>query len=113
MVIFDERRDLDRRSRGTVLRSVDAAQLALALKGADEAMTDLCLSTMSPRAGETIRDEMDEMTMVKRTDAEAAQTATIQVVRQIAADGDIMIAAGAEPYATGKASSREGEWPSV
>src|SRR3546814_13281918 len=79
------------RSLGTVLRSVDAAQLALALKGADEAMTDLCLSTMSQRAGETISDEMDEMTMVKRSDVEDAQKAIMQVVRQMAANGDNVI----------------------
>jgi flagellar motor switch protein FliG len=98
MFIFDNLRDLDMRSLGTVLRSVDAAQLALALKGADEAMTDLCLSTMSQRAGETIRDEMDEMTMVKRSDVEDAQKAIMQVVRQMAANGDIVIAGGADDY---------------
>src|SRR3546814_4125946 len=86
------------RSLGTVLRSVDAAQLALALKGADEAMTDLCLSTMSQRAGETIRDEMDEMTMVKRSDVEDAQKAIMQVVRQMAANGDIVIAGRSEEH---------------
>lgn len=98
MFIFDNLRDLDMRSLGTVLRSVDAAQLALALKGADEAMTDLCLSTMSQRAGETIRDEMGEMTMVKRSDVEDAQKAIMQVVRQMAANGDIVIAGGADDY---------------
>src|SRR3546814_9914309 len=59
-------------------------------------MTDLCLSTMSQRAGETIRDEMDEMTMVKRSDVEDAQKAIMQVVRQMAANGDIVIAGGAD-----------------
>ncbi len=98
MFIFDNLRDLDMRSLGTVLRSVDAAQLALALKGADETMTDLCLSTMSQRAGETIRDEMGEMTMVKRSDVEDAQKAIMQVVRQMAANGDIVIAGGADDY---------------
>src|SRR3546814_16267555 len=58
MFLFDNLRDLDMRNLGIVLRGVDAAQLALALKGADEAMTDLCLSTMSQRAGETIPHEM-------------------------------------------------------
>src|SRR3546814_20781986 len=93
------------RSLGTVLRSVDAAQLALALKGADEAMTDLCLSTMSQRAGETIRDEMDEMTMVKRSDVEDAQKAIMQVVRQMAAKGDIVIAGDRKRVVKGKSVS--------
>src|SRR3546814_16477697 len=98
MFLFDNLRDLDMRNLGIVLRGVDAAQLALALKGADEAMTDLCLSTMSQRAGETIRDEMSEMAMVKRSDVDEAQKAIMQVVRQMAANADIVIAGGADDY---------------
>ncbi len=98
MFVFDNLRDLDMRSLGTVLRGVDAAQLALALKGADEAMADLCLSTMSKRASETIRDEMAEMTMVKRADVEEAQKSIMQVVRQMAAAGEIVIGGGADDY---------------
>jgi flagellar motor switch protein FliG len=98
MFIFENLRDLDKKSVGTILRSVDAAQLALALKGADEEMTDLCLSTMSQRASETIRDEMAEMAMVKRTDVDDAQKAIMQIVRQMVAAGDIVIAGGADDY---------------
>jgi len=98
MFVFDNLRDLDMRSLGTVLRAVDAAQLALALKGADDAMADLCLSTMSKRAAETIRDEMAEMTMVKRADVDEAQKSIMQVVRQMAAAGEIVIGGGADDY---------------
>jgi flagellar motor switch protein FliG len=98
MFVFDNLRDLDMRSLGTVLRSVDAALLAVALKGADETMADLCLSTMSQRASETIRDEMAEMTMVKRADVDDAQKGIMQVVRQMAAAGEIVIAGGADDY---------------
>jgi flagellar motor switch protein FliG len=98
MFIFENLRDLDKKSLGTVLRAVDAAQLAIALKGTDDAMADLCLATMSKRASETIRDEMTEMTMVKRTDVDEAQKAIMLVVRQMAAAGDIMIAGGGDDY---------------
>lgn len=98
MFIFENLRDLDKKSLGTVLRSVDAAQLAIALKGTDEEMVDLCLATMSKRASETIRDEMTEMTMVKRTDVDEAQKIIMQVVRQMAAAGEIMIAGGGDDY---------------
>src|SRR3546814_10278459 len=57
---------------------LDAAQLAIALKGADEEMVDMCLATMSQRAAETIRDEMAEMTMVKRADVDDAQKSVMQ-----------------------------------
>ena len=98
MFIFENLRDLDKKSLSSVLRSVDAAQLAIALKGADEEMVDMCLATMSQRASETIRDEMTEMTMVKRADVDDAQKSIMQVVRQMAASGEIMIAGGGDDY---------------
>ncbi|MDP3782033.1 MAG: flagellar motor switch protein FliG [Sphingopyxis sp.] len=98
MFIFENLRDLDKKSLGSVLRSVDAAQLAVALKGADDDMVDLCLATMSKRASETIRDEMAEMTMVKRADVDDAQKTVMTIVRQMAASGDIMIAGGGDDY---------------
>lgn len=98
MFIFENLRDLDLKSLGTILRSVDAEQLAIALKGTDEDLADRCLSTMSKRASETIRDEMAEMTMVKRTDVDDAQKAIMQVVRQMAASGEIMIAGAGDDY---------------
>ncbi|MBL9069665.1 MAG: flagellar motor switch protein FliG [Sphingopyxis sp.] len=98
MFIFENLRDLDAKSLGTVLRSVDAAQLAIALKGTDEDMVDRCLATMSKRASETIRDEMAEMTMVKRVDVDEAQKAIMQVVRQMASSGEIMIAGAGDDY---------------
>ncbi|ABF54640.1 flagellar motor switch protein FliG [Sphingopyxis alaskensis] len=98
MFIFENLRDLDKKSLSSVLRSVDAAQLAIALKGADEDMVDMCLATMSQRAAETIRDEMAEMTMVKRADVEDAQKSVMQIVRQMAANGEIMIAGGGDDY---------------
>ena len=98
MFIFENLRDLDKKSLSSVLRSVDAAQLAIALKGADEDMVDMCLATMSQRAAETIRDEMAEMTMVKRADVDDAQKSVMQIVRQMAAAGEIMIAGGGDDY---------------
>src|SRR3546814_16251261 len=96
MFIFENLRDLDKKSLSSVLRSVDAAQLAIALKGADEDMVDMCLATMSQRAAETIRDEMGEMTMVKRAEADAAKTSVMQNVRQMAAAAEIRIAGGSD-----------------
>lgn len=98
MFIFENLRDLDKKSLGTVLRAVDAAELSVALKGTDDDMVDLCLSTMSKRASETIRDEMAEMTMVKRTDVDDAQKAIMQIVRQMAAAGEIMVAGAGDDY---------------
>lgn len=98
MFVFDNLNDLDAKSLSTVLRAVDANALALALKGADPALTDKFLATMSARAAETIRDEMAEMTMVKRTDVEEAQKAIIAVARELAQDGSIMLGGQSDDY---------------
>lgn len=98
MFVFENLNDLDTKSLSTVLRAVDANALALALKGADPALADKFLGTMSARAAETIRDEMLEMTMVKRADVEEAQKAIITVARQLAEDGSIMLGGQSDDY---------------
>ncbi len=98
MFIFENLNELDAKSLGTVLRAVDAAALSLALKGAEAAMVDRFLATMSARAAETIRDEMAEMPPVKRADVEEAQRSIIAVARALAADGTIMLSGKGEDY---------------
>jgi flagellar motor switch protein FliG len=98
MFVFENLNDLDAKSLGTVLRAVDANALSLALKGADSAIIDRFLATMSARAAETIRDEMAEMPMVKRSDVEEAQRVIIAVARGLAADGTIMMGSKGDDY---------------
>ena len=98
MFVFENLNDLDAKNLGTVLCSVDANALSLALKGADGATTDRFLATMSARAAQTIRDEMSEMEMVKRTDVEDAQRVIIAVARQLAAEGTIIMSGKGDDY---------------
>ncbi len=98
MFVFENLNDLDAKGLGAVLRAVDANALALALKGADAALADKFLATMSARAAETIRDEMDEMGLVKRADVEEAQKAIITVARKLAEDGTIMLGSKSDDY---------------
>lgn len=98
MFIFDNLRELSAKNLSTVLRSVDAAMLALALKGSDQTMIDLCLGTMSKRAAETIQDEMAEMTMVKRADVDDAQRSIMQTFRRMIASGEIVVAGAGDDY---------------
>lgn len=98
MFVFENLRDLDAKTLGAVLRNIDAQTLGLALKGADADMADMCLATMSQRAAETIRDEIAELSMVKRADVEDAQRKIMQIVRQMAANGEIATAGGSDEY---------------
>lgn len=98
MFVFDNLMALDTKSLGTVMRSVDAAMLGLALKGAGDGLVAKMLASMSARAAESIRDEMAESGLVKRAEVEEAQKAIIAVARKLAAEGAIMMGDAGDDY---------------
>jgi flagellar motor switch protein FliG len=98
MFVFEDLNKLDAKSLGAVLRGVEAATLALALKGAETALSDRFLATMSARAADTIRDELAEMAPVKREEVDAARKAIIAVARAMAASGEIMLGGKSDEY---------------
>lgn len=98
MFVFEDLNQLDAKSLGAVLRGVEAATLALALKGADGALADRFLATMSARAADTIRDELIEMAPVKREEVEAARKAIVAAARAMAASGEIMLGGKSDDY---------------
>ncbi len=98
MFVFEDLNKLDAKTLGAVLRSIDASVLAVALKGADSALSDRFLATMSARAADTIRDDIAEMAPVKREDVEAARRQVTAVARAMAASGEIMIGGGSDEF---------------
>lgn len=98
MFIFDNLMDLNDKSLGTLMRSVDSAALTLALKGAQPALVERMFACMSARAAQSIRDEMEESGMVKRIEVEQAQKAIIATARELANDGTIMLGGPGEDY---------------
>lgn len=91
MFVFEDLANLDTKSLSAVLRNVEADRLALAIKGADAALAQQMLGTLSARAAQTITDEIAEMGPVSRADVEEAQKAIIAVARSMAASGEIML----------------------
>ncbi len=98
MFIFGNLNALDAKSLGTVLRAVDANVLAMALKGADPALAEKMLASMSARAADSIRDDMAESGLVKRSDVEDAQKTIIAVARKLSDSGEIMMGAKGNDY---------------
>ena len=98
MFIFADLAQLDTKSLGAVMRNVDAERLALAIKGADAALGEKILGTLSARAAQTISDEIAEMGPVSRADVEEAQKAVIAVARAMAASGEIMLGKQSNDY---------------
>jgi len=76
----------------TLLRAVEKDQLGLALKGSSDALRELFFSNMSERASKIMRDDMESMGPVRLKDVDAAQMAMVQVAKDHAARGEIMMA---------------------
>jgi len=74
-----------------VLREVDSIQLATALKGASEALRAKVAASLSKRAAEGLREEIELLGAIKLKDIEAAQEALIQVVRRLEEEGQISL----------------------
>ena len=98
MFIFDHLLALDDKSMGTLLRSVDATVLVLALKGVEELGRDKMLSCMSARAADTIRDEMTARGPVRMSEVLEAQRSILVVARNMAKEGTIMMGGGDDDY---------------
>ena len=67
-------------------------ELGLALKGSSDALRELFFSNMSERASKIMRDDMVSMGPVRLKDVDAAQMAMVQVAKDLAARGEIMMA---------------------
>lgn len=98
MFVFEDLLDLDAKALGTVMRSVEAASLVFALKGASPELVERVFASMSQRAAESIRDEMAERTMVKRSEVEEAQKTVIAIARQLADAGEIVLGTEGNDY---------------
>jgi flagellar motor switch protein FliG len=98
MFVFGDLAQLDAKALGAILREVDADKIALAIKGATDALADKMLGTLSARAAQTIRDDISDMGQIKRADVEDAQKAVIAVARRMAATGEITLGGGSDDY---------------
>ncbi|SPU44422.1 Flagellar motor switch protein FliG [Brevundimonas diminuta] len=66
--------------------------MGLALKGASDPLREMFFSNMSERASKIMREDMDSMGPVRLKDVDNAQMAMVQVAKDLAARGDIMLA---------------------
>ena len=96
MFTFEDLIKLDPSGVQTLLRAVDKDKLALALKGASDALRDLFFSNMSERAGKMMKEDMEAMGAVRLKDVDEAQSAIVQVAKNLADSGEIVIATGDE-----------------
>jgi flagellar motor switch protein FliG len=92
MFVFEDLSKLDPGGVQTLLRAVEKDQLALALKGASDSLREMFFSNMSERAAKIMRDDMESMGPVRLKDVDQSQMAMVQVAKDLAARGEIMLA---------------------
>lgn len=92
MFVFEDLKKLDPGGVQTLLRKVEKDQLGLALKGASDELRNLFFSNMSERAAKIMREDMASMGPVRLKDVDAAQAGMVQVAKDLAARGEIMLA---------------------
>ncbi|CAN5143484.1 flagellar motor switch protein FliG [soil metagenome] len=92
MFVFEDLSKLDPGGVQTLLRGVEKSQLGLALKGSSDTLREMFFSNMSERAAKIMREDMDSMGPVRLKDVDAAQMAMVQVAKDLAAKGEIMLA---------------------
>jgi flagellar motor switch protein FliG len=94
MFTFEDLGKLDPGSIQTLLRNVEKDKLGLALKGATDSLRDIFFSNMSERAGKILREDMEAMGPVRLKDVDEAQMRMVNVAKDLANKGEIMIAGG-------------------
>ena len=92
MFVFEDLSRLDPGGVQTLLRAVEKDQLGLALKGASDSLREMFFSNMSERAAKIMREDMESMGPVRLKDVDNAQMAMVQVAKDLAAKGEIMLA---------------------
>jgi flagellar motor switch protein FliG len=92
MFVFEDLSKLDPGGVQTLLRAVEKDQLALALKGSSDTLREMFFSNMSERASKIMREDMESMGPVRLKDVDTAQMAMVQVAKDLAAKGEIMLA---------------------
>src|ERR1700739_4852944 len=91
MFTFDDLVKLDSGSAPTLMRNFDKDKLGIALKSANEDVRGFFLANMSSRAGKMLLDDMAAMGPVRLRDVDEAQALLVNLAKDLAAKGEIML----------------------
>jgi flagellar motor switch protein FliG len=98
LFVFDNLLKVDDRGMQAILRDVQADTLAIALKGADEEISEKIYKNMSKRAAEILRDDIASKGPVRLSEVETAQKEILAVAMRLAEEGTIVLAAGGDEF---------------
>jgi flagellar motor switch protein FliG len=96
MFMFEDITTLDDRAVQLVLRQVETADLATALKGVREDVREKVMGNLSDRATENLREEIELLGPVRLRTVEEAQAKVVQVMRTLEESGQIVVRRGGD-----------------
>jgi len=96
MFVFEDIVLLSDRDIQMIIREVDSADWALALKTASEEVAQRIFKNMSKRAAEMLKEEMEYLGPVRLRDVEEAQQKIVSIIRRLEEVGEIVVVRGGE-----------------
>jgi flagellar motor switch protein FliG len=93
MFVFDDLMKLSDKDIQTVLKNVETAQWAMALKGASPELKKKIMGNMSQRAAAMLAEEMEYKGAVKLSEVEQIQQQIVDIVRRLEDAGEITVTA--------------------
>ena len=91
MFTFEDLKNVDKRALRTMLKDVQTDRLVLALKTASEALKQQIFSSMSTRATDLVRDDLEALGTVRLAEVEAAQREIVELALMLESNGSITL----------------------
>ncbi|MDB4947099.1 MAG: Flagellar motor switch protein FliG [Labilithrix sp.] len=91
MFTFDDLARLDSKAMRGLLREAATDRLTIALKGANPAVTEAVFRGLSARAADLIRDDLENMGQIRKSDVDAARKEIVEVALRLEAAGTISL----------------------
>lgn len=96
MFSFDDLGSLEVSDLQRITREIDMQDLVVAMKSANSTLQQSIYSSVSKRAAETLKEELEMLGPVRLKEVEAAQDRIIQIVRRLEEEGEIQLGGGGE-----------------
>ena len=92
MFVFEDLLLVDDRGVQKLLRKVETMELAIALKAASEEVREKIFKNMSERAGEMLKEEIEDMGPVRMKEVDDAQQNITNIIQEMETKGELIIA---------------------
>ena len=92
MFVFEDIIMVDDRGIQKLLRKVETMELAIALKAASEEVKEKIFKNMSERAGEMLKEEIEDMGPVRMKEVEDSQQNITNIIQEMETKGELIIA---------------------